>query len=131
MRFESFLRSLDMGACEDQLQRETLLELALLFVAIDGEVADSEMAFINDWLAGVPWKSDTNKESYLQQALAKCQSAILENDIEHFIAHRAGLLQDKCFKEQALDMAEAIANADGQVDPSELDAINKLKNYLQ
>ena len=46
MRFERFLTSLDLGRCEDQIQRQTLLELAILFVMIDGVVTESEQQYI-------------------------------------------------------------------------------------
>lgn len=130
MRFESFLRALDMGKCEDQLQRETLLDIALLFVAIDGQISDSETAFIDDWLSGMPWNSESNKNEYVAEALEKVQKTIADNNIENFIAHHANQLVDAHLREQAVQLANDIANVDGDFDETEANAIEMLKSYL-
>ncbi|MBE1300030.1 MAG: TerB family tellurite resistance protein [Alteromonadaceae bacterium] len=130
MRFESFLRALDMGKCEDQLQRETLLDIALLFVAIDGRITDSETAFIDDWLSGMPWNGESNKDEYVAEALEKVQKTISDNNIENFIAHHANQLVDAHLREQAVQLANDIANVDGDLDETEANAIEMLKSYL-
>lgn len=130
MRFESFLRALDMGKCEDQLQRETLLDIALLFVAIDGQITDSETAFIDDWLSGMPWNGESNKDEYVAEALEKVQKTISDNNIENFIAHHANQLVDAHLREQAVQLANDIANVDGDLDETEANAIEMLKSYL-
>lgn len=130
MRFELFLRSLDMGRCEDQMQRQALLDLAVLFVAIDGEIKDSEEAVIKNWLSSIPWTSDTGTLDYYQNSMEKALHAIAINDVENYIAHHATLLLDTEAKQQALDLAEAIANADDELSNSEAKAIALLRAAL-
>lgn len=130
MRFENFLRTIDMGKCEDQLQREALLDLAMLFVVIDGEVAEDEQVFIENWIKDLTWKSETSIEEYQKAAMKKCEKVIAENDVEHFIAQQAHLLVDKHMKEQAIEMADEIANVDGVLDAKEEKALALLRSYL-
>lgn len=130
MRFESFISALDMGNCEDQLQREALFDLALMFVMIDGVVTDSETEFMQNWLKSIPWTSGDSKEQYYLIAANKCYAAIEQNDVEDFIAHRATQLVDKSIKTQAIKLAKDIAEVDGNLDPRELAAIEQLVSLL-
>jgi len=130
MRFDKFLYTMDMGNCEDQLQREALLELALLFVVIDGEIATEEEAVVQQWISGLTWNSEITAHEFYRNAITKCTTAIQEDDVEHFIAHRANLLLDDDVKETALTLADKIANADGVLDEAEVSAINELRKYL-
>lgn len=130
MRFESFLRALDMGHCEDQQQRQALLDLALLFVAIDGEITDSETQFMKDWLSTLPWSSEVNIIEYERTALQKCLEAIENDSVENLIAHHSSLLVDQHMRDQALKLADDIANVDGHLDEEEKKAIDLLKSYL-
>lgn len=131
MRFENFLRALDMGQCEDQLQRQALLDLAILFVAIDGEITESETQFIKEWLSTLPWSSDISIIEYERTALEKCIEAIECNTVENLIAHHSSLLVDQHMREQALKLADDIANVDGHLDEKEKSAIELLKSYLR
>lgn len=130
MRFESFISALDMGQCEDQLQRQALFDIALLFVNIDGVVTDSETQFMHDWLASIPWNGDVSKETYYVSTQDKCEAAIKGNQIEDFIAHRARQMMDPCIKEQALKLAHDISNVDGELDQTELAALAILNEAL-
>ncbi len=130
MRFENFLRTIDMGQCEDQLQREALLDLAILFVVIDGEVAADEKLFLENWLKDLDWKSDTNVSDYQKAATDKCLEVVQKNEVEHFIAQQARLLVDQKMKDQALKMADEIANVDGILDEKEEKALEILRSYL-
>ena len=130
MRFESFIQALDMGQCEDQLQRQALFDLALFFVMIDGEIADSETRFMQDWLNQIPWTSDVSKSEYYSTCMEKCQAALNDDDIEAFIAHRAKQLVDAGIKAQALKLANDIANVDGRLDEKEAHAIKLLTDML-
>lgn len=130
MRFDKFLYTMDMGNCEDQLQREALLELALLFVVIDGEIAAEEETVVQEWISGLAWNSEIPAFEFYRNAITKCTAAIQEDDVEHFIAHRSNLLLDDDIKETALSLADKIANADGVLDEAEVSAINELHKYL-
>lgn len=130
MRFDSFLRTLDMGQCEDQIQRQALLDLALLFVAIDGEITEEETQFMQDWLSTLPWTSDTNIIDYEEASLKKSLDAIEHGTVENIVAHNSSLLVDPHMREQALKLANDIANADGELDAKEQEAIDLLKSYL-
>lgn len=130
MRFESFLKSLDLGRCEDQMQREALFDLAILFIVIDGVVTESENAYLQAWLADIPWSSTLSIEDFYQQSKMKCASAVADNDTDSFIAHRAKQLIDDSAKQQALKMAEEIANVDGHLDAKEQRAIDELRDLL-
>lgn len=130
MRFELYLRSLDMGRCEDQMQRQALLDLAVLFMVIDGDIKDSEQQVIEDWVSGIPWNSGMSAAEYYQRSKDKALYAISSNDTEDYIHHHASLLIDSDVKQQALDLAEAIANADDELDRNEANAIAILKSAL-
>lgn len=131
MRFENFLSALDMGQCEDQLQRQALFDLALLFVMIDGVVAEEETRFMRNWLDAIPWTGGQDKNTYYDNAVIKCQTAIDDQTIDDFIAHRARQLIDKALKQQALQLANDIAHVDGELDARELRAIEELKSQLK
>ncbi len=130
MRFESFISALDMGQCEDQMQRQALFDLALLFVVVDGVVDESEVTFMKNWLDSIPWSNPTSKEDYYQTTLSKCRHATENDGVEDFINHRANQLIDKEMKEQALKLANDISSADGEVDDAERKAIELLTTAL-
>ena len=119
-----------MGQCEDQLQREALLELAILFVVIDGEIAEDEQNFLEKWLETLEWKSDTSLSEYQKLATQKCIDAVQQDDVDHFIAQQARLLVDQTMKDQAMKMADEIANVDGVLDDNEVKALEILRSYL-
>ena len=49
MKFENLLNYLDMGVCVEQLQREALVDLVVLFIEIDGVIDDAELAYTKKW----------------------------------------------------------------------------------
>lgn len=130
MRFENFLRTIDMGQCEDQLQREALLDIAMLFVVIDGNIAEDEKVFLESWVKELPWKSETCIEEYQKVALQKSMDVVELGNVEHFIAQQARLLVDNDIKAQALKMADEIANVDGVLCDKEQTALDILRSYL-
>jgi tellurite resistance protein len=130
MRFDNFISALDMGQCQDQMQRQALFDIALLFVVVDGVVDDSEVAFMKHWLDTIPWSSPTTKDEYYANTLSKCQHATDNDGIEDFILHRANQLVDKEMRQQALKLAEDIAHADGEVDAKEKYALDFLISAL-
>lgn len=130
MKFDKFLRTLDMGGCEDQMQREALLDLALLFMVIDDEIQATEEAVIQKWLTEIQWSAEVSVLDFYRNSLTKAQKAVSEDDVEHFIAHRANLLIDDDMKATAITLASAIINADGILDDNEKYALNTLRSYL-
>lgn len=130
MRFDKFLRTLDMGDCEDQLQREALLEIAIFFMVVDGAVDTAEEEVVKKWLSELEWNSDFAVRDFYSKAMQKAKNAIEQQDIEHFIAHRCSQLLDTEFKTNALKLANEIASADGVLDHREKAALELLNNYL-
>ncbi|BDX07933.1 TerB family tellurite resistance protein [Planctobacterium marinum] len=130
MRFDKFLRTLDMGDCEDQIQREALLEIAIFFMVVDGTVDAAEEEVIRNWLAEIEWNSDISVQDFYTNGMHKANNAIEQQDLEHFIAHRSSQLLDDDFKTNALKLADEIASADGIIDDKEKVALDILKSYL-
>ncbi|GAB2701251.1 TerB family tellurite resistance protein [Aliiglaciecola sp. 3_MG-2023] len=130
MRFTIFIQALDLGQCKDQIQRQALFDIALMFVMIDGVIDEQERRYMQDWLAQLEWSSDIDKLDYYTTLERKVVDAIAEDEIENFLAHRAILLSDPWMKLQALKLAEEIANADGDFAPSEKAAIAFLMDKL-
>ncbi|GAA6183720.1 MULTISPECIES: TerB family tellurite resistance protein [Alteromonadaceae] len=126
MRFTIFIQALDLGQCKDQIQRQALFDIALMFVMIDGVIDEQERSYMQGWLAQLEWSSETDKLDYYNTVESKVIDAIAENEIENFLAHRAILLSDPWMKEQALQLAVDISRADGQLDESEKAAIEFL-----
>ncbi|MFT5677350.1 MAG: putative tellurite resistance protein B-like protein [Paraglaciecola sp.] len=131
MRFDRFLQTLDMGKCEDQLQRQALFDLALFLVVVDGVITDSESHFMRNWLDKIEWTSDIKKEDYYNTTLEKCCDAIEKKTSEDFLAHRAKQLVDEKIKQQAMKLVRDIANVDGELDESERKAIAILSELLE
>ena len=131
MRFDRFLQTLDMGKCEDQLQRQALFDLALYLVVVDGVITDSESVFMRNWLDKIEWTSDIKKEDYYNATLEKCCDAIEKKTSEDFLAHRAKQLVDETIKLQAMKLVRDIANVDGELDESERNAIATLSELLE
>jgi uncharacterized tellurite resistance protein B-like protein len=130
MRFDSFISALDMGQCEDQMQRQALFDIALLFVVVDGVVDDSEVTFMKSWLDSIPWSGPISQDDYYTNTLSKCKHAAENDGVEDFIRHRASQLIDNDIKQQALKLAKDIANADGEIDAKEKRALDFLVSLL-
>lgn len=130
MQFHRFLDALDMGQCQDQQQTEALLDIALMLIAVDGVVEDSEMSTFHQWLDEIQWNGNTDRHQHCDQSMAKCQAAVAENSVDDFLRHRAGQLIDAGIKQQAINLATRIANADGVLDDAEQKAIQCLQTAL-
>lgn len=131
MRFDNFLQALDMGQCKDQIQRQALFDIAMMFVMIDEVIDESEQIFMEAWLKQLDWDHSVNKSEYYKTIGAKVQEAIDDSVEEDFLAHRASLLSDPWMKDQALKLAEDIANADGELDEREKSALKFLVERLK
>lgn len=131
MNFEKLLAAFDMGICADQLQREALFDLALLFIEIDGVETPEELDFISKWINDSQWSSHLSKSDYREQALVKCKAAIEDKEVETFIKSRAAQLSNSPIKDQAIKLLEDIVLVDGELADDEAKALSFLKNYLQ
>ncbi|NQZ09487.1 MAG: hypothetical protein HRT35_20225 [Algicola sp.] len=131
MNFEKLLAAFDMGICADQLQREALFDLALLFVEIDGVETPEELDFVSQWVDNSQWNSHMSKSDYRDQAIDKCKAAIQDKDVETFIKSRAMQLSNSPIKAQAIKLLEEIVLVDGELAEDEAKALSFLKNYLQ
>ena len=87
--------------------------------------------YIPTWLAELDWHSSTSIDDFYQQSISKCNDAIATDEIDTFIAHRAAQLIDETAKQQAIKMADDIANVDGELDEKERYAIGELKAALK
>jgi tellurite resistance protein len=131
MRFEIFLQALDMGQCQDQIQRQALFDIALMFVMIDEVVDKNEHDYMHDWLKRLKWDHDVDKDAYYKTLENKIEHAIAESDVEDFLAHRASLLSDPWMKSKAIKLAQEIAYADGELEERERAALEFLRSRLE
>jgi uncharacterized tellurite resistance protein B-like protein len=131
MKFDLFIRSMDMGHCHDQKQREALFDLSLFLIVADGVITEEETQFMRDWLATIDWNSDVTKEEYYTTTLLKCYAAIKTNTVEDYLVHRAKQLVDSDMKQQAMRLVREVALADGELDEAEQQAIDLLSEVLE
>jgi hypothetical protein len=131
VNFEKLLAAFDMGICADQIQREALFDLALLFVEIDGVETPEEVDFIQQWVDDSTWNSHLSKAEYRDQSALKCKEAIEKDDVDIFIKTKAALLSNSPVKAQAIKLVQEIVLVDGKLDEKEAKALHFLKNYLQ
>ncbi|GAC14626.1 tellurite resistance TerB family protein [Aliiglaciecola lipolytica] len=126
MRFTVFIQALDLGQCKDQIQRQALFDIALMFVMIDGIIEEQERTYMQGWLSNLEWSNETDKLDYYFAVEKKVMDAIAMKEVEDYLAHRAALLTDPWMKEQAMQLAEDISHADGNLDDSEKAALDFL-----
>jgi len=130
MNFENLLNNFDMGVCVDQLQRESLVDLVLLFIEMDGIVDDSEMAYAFDWVSSLKWDGPTSPVEYVKQNLINARAAIEGGTEQDFIRHRSRNLIDTPAKTLAVELATGVSLADGHLDDKEAAAIVFLKECV-
>jgi uncharacterized tellurite resistance protein B-like protein len=131
MKFDLFLKSMDMGHCHDQKQREALFDLVLFLIVADGVITEQESEFMHKWLDSIAWSADVSKEEYYTTTLLKCYAAIKTNTVDDYLTHRAKLLIDADMKQQAMKLVREVAMADGELDDAEQQAINLLSEVLE
>lgn len=131
MQFENFLQALDLGQCKDQIQRQALFDIGLMFVKIDDVVEESELVFMQDWLKSLDWDNPVDKDEYYKTLESKIDHAIASQEIDDFLAHRSSLLSDPWMKVKALKLAEDIATSDGDIDAREQAALDFLRSKLR
>jgi len=130
MNFEKLLNNFDMGVCVDQLQREALVDLVLLFIEIDGVVEDSEMAYAFDWVSSLQWDNPVTPIDYVKSNLVNARAAIESNDVDEFILHRCKHIIDSPAKILAMELATGVSLSDGHLDEREAAAIKFLSKSL-
>ncbi|CAH9052048.1 hypothetical protein PSECIP111951_01700 [Pseudoalteromonas holothuriae] len=130
MKFEQLLNHFDSGICVEQLQKESLLDLALLFVAIDGSVSDSELNVVREWAATLKWNSAVSMDNYITDMTGKCVHAVKTADVEAFIQHRVKYIIDRPMRELALKIVQEVIDADGKLDASEKSAMEFLEEQV-
>ncbi|CAM4143492.1 hypothetical protein [Pseudoalteromonas byunsanensis] len=127
MKFEQLLNHFDSGICVEQLQKESLLDLALLFVAVDGSVSDSELEVVKKWAATLNWNSALSLDNYISDMVAKCVHAVKVDDVEAFIQHSMKFIIDQPMRELALKIVQKVCAADGKIDRREQTAMEFLE----
>jgi|GEM_PF-1166331 len=130
MNFENLLNNFDMGVCVDQLQRESLVDLVLLFIEMDGVVEDSEMEYAFDWVSSLKWDSETLPVDYVKQNLVSARAAIEAGTEQDFIRHCSKNLIDTPAKALAVELATGVSLADGHLDDKEAAAIKFLQQCV-
>lgn len=123
MKFEQLLNHFDTGMCVDQMQKEALLDIALLFIGVDGVISESEKQVVHDWAEGLHWNSAIALHDYIEDSLAKSVVAISHNDIEAYVQHRMNNIVDEPMRKLAKDLAVRVIEADGNVEKAEKDAL--------
>ncbi|MBE0367600.1 hypothetical protein J8L98_15200 [Pseudoalteromonas sp. MMG013] len=130
MKFEQLLSHFDSGICVEQLQKESLLDLALLFVGVDGVISDTELAVVRKWAETLSWNSSVKLDNYIVDMTGKCILAVKNDDIEAFIQHRMKHIVDKPMRELAVKLAHKVIAADGKIDSNELAAMSLLEEQV-
>lgn len=130
MKFEQLLSHFDTGICIDQLQKESLLDLALLFIGVDGKIDDSEKRVVYEWANQLQWNSTIALEDYFEDSLSKSVLAVQQNDIESFIQHRMHHIVDEPMRKFVKELVIKVIEADGVVDDAEKRALAVLEAEL-
>jgi len=128
MKFENLLNYLDMGVCVEQMQREALVDLVVLFIVIDGVIDDAELAYTKKWLKSLTWTSQMCTDTYLHEVSSKCKNAIIHNQVNDFILQRTQSIHDKPLQLEAIKLAKGVSLADGVLSPIEEQAIEFLRS---
>jgi len=128
MKFENLLNYLDMGVCVEQLQREALVDLVVLFIEIDGVIDDAELAYTRKWLKSLTWTSQMCTDTYLHDVSHKCKDAIKHDKVNDFILQRTQNIHDKPLQAEAIKLAQGVSLADGVLSPIEEQTIEFLKS---
>lgn len=131
MRFDSFIQNLDMGQCDDQMHRETIFDIVLMIVMIDGVVDESEQTFMENWLESLEWKGEKSTADYYDAVVKKVNYAVENDQAIDFISHRAKLIKDQDVRDEALKLAHDVSMADGELDDKEREAIKLLASLLE
>lgn len=130
MKFEQLLNNFDMGVCVEQLQKESLLDLALLFVTVDGSIADEELNVVSAWAQKIEWNSAIEIDNYIIEMTKKCVSAVQTHEIESFIQHRMAHIIDQPMRVFVLELLKQVIEADGITHENELKALKIVESIV-
>ena len=130
MKFEQLLSHLDAGICVDQLQTESVVDLAVLLMSIDGDVCEKELSILNKWIEKLCWNSEIEAGLYISNMMTHCRDIIAKEQTEHFIHHRMKHIVDEPVKELAFRLTTQLVQADGVVTESESKALKVIEAEL-
>lgn len=130
MKFEQLLNHFDTGICVDQMQKEALIDIAILFIGVDGVICESEKHVVRKWAKSLQWNSAIDLDSYIEDSLSKSVVAIKNNDIEAYVQHRMNNIVDEPMRKLAKDLAIRVIEADGNVKQAEKEALAILEAEL-
>ncbi|RRS07944.1 hypothetical protein EAG18_14165 [Pseudoalteromonas sp. J010] len=130
MKFEQLLNHFDTGICVDQMQKEALIDIAILFIGVDGVICESEKHVVRKWAKSLQWNSAIDLDSYIEDSLSKSVVAIKKNDIEAYVQHRMNNIVDEPMRKLAKDLAIRVIEADGNVKQAEKEALAILEAEL-
>ncbi|GEK11827.1 hypothetical protein HUZ36_04360 [Pseudoalteromonas sp. McH1-7] len=130
MKFEQLLNHFDTGICVDQMQKEALIDIAILFIGVDGVICESEKHIVRKWAKSLQWNSAIDLDSYIEDSLSKSVVAIKNNDIEAYVQHRMNNIVDEPMRKLAKDLAIRVIEADGNVKQAEKEALAILEAEL-
>lgn len=130
MKFEQMLTHFDMGISVEQLQKESLVDIALLFMGVDGVIADVEEQFVKEFAETLEWNSVIQLDDYITDMKGKCILAVQSGEVEDFIHHRLKHIIDEPKRKLALELAQKIVELDGVVDSKEQHALSLLAGEL-
>lgn len=123
MKFEQMLTHFDMGISVEQLQKESLIDIALLFMGVDGVIAETEEQLVREFAETLEWNSVIGLEDYITDMKGKCILAVQSGEIDDFIHHRLKHIVDEPKRKLALELAQKIVEVDGVVDNKERHAL--------
>ncbi|MBQ4810963.1 hypothetical protein J8M20_06430 [Pseudoalteromonas luteoviolacea] len=115
MKFEQLLSHLDSGVCVEQLQKESLLDIALMAQCVCGELKPSELSHVLQWANSLEWSTTVSLHEYIDESLEKCLTALRSDRLESFLEHRMQQIEDQPLKETAqflLNKIRAAKDAD-------------------
>ncbi|KZN30830.1 hypothetical protein [Pseudoalteromonas luteoviolacea] len=101
MKFEQLLSHLDSGVCVEQLQKESLLDIALMAQCVCGELKPGELSHVLQWANTLEWSTSTSLNDYVNESLEKCLTALKGDRLESFLEHRMQQIEDQPLKETA------------------------------
>ncbi|PAY00039.1 hypothetical protein CKO50_17325 [Pseudoalteromonas sp. HM-SA03] len=130
MKFEQLLNHFDTGICVDQMQKEALIDIALLFIGVDGVINESEKHVVRKWAKSLQWNSAIALDDYIEDSLSKSVIAIKNDDIEAYVQHRMNNIIDEPMRKLAKDLAVRVIEADGNVKQAEREALAILEAEL-
>ncbi|KZN36277.1 hypothetical protein N480_18060 [Pseudoalteromonas luteoviolacea S2607] len=111
MKFEQLLSHLDSGVCVEQLQKESLLDIALMAQCVCGELKSGELSHILQWANSLDWSTSVSLHTYIEESLEKCLSALKSDRLESFLEHRMQQIEDQPLKETAQFLLNKIRTA--------------------